>query len=137
MNLPHGHDGAWVMLATRRTLEEHGYEPSPHGPDGWWVSPTVAFVSRRLGHLPLSEDIAGFLDGGDPLGPRLVQWGGPAGAEHLPGSVFGLTGRAETVRCWSRWDACVALLAHVRVDDLELVALATLLHATGRVEALP
>ena len=43
----------------------------------------------------------------------------------------------EVVRCWSRWDACVALLAHVRADDLELVALATLLHATGRVEALP
>ena len=130
MNLPDelGYDGAWVMLATRRTLTEHGYEPSPHGPDGWWVSPTVAFVSRRLGHLPLSEDIAGFLDGGDPLGPRLVQHAGP---------TYSLTGRMEMVRCWSRWDACVALLAHVRADDLELVALATLLHATGRVEALP
>lgn len=32
--------------------------------------------------------------------------------------------------------ACVALLAHVRVDDVELVALAAVLHATGRVEAL-
>ena len=88
-------------------------------------------------HLPLSEDIAGFLDGGVIRGPRLIQEGPPVGTEHLPGAVFGLTGRTERVRCRSRWDACVALLAHVRVDDLELVALATLLHATGRVEALP
>ena len=121
-------DGTWLVLSRQHILEEHGYEPSPYGPAGWWVSPTVAFVSRRLGHLPLSEDIAGFLDGGDPLGPRLVQHAGP---------TYSLTGLAETVRCRSRWDACVALLAHVRVDDLELVALATLLHATGRVEALP
>lgn len=134
--LPGGLDGAWAVMVAPGVLAEYGYEPSPYGPRGWWVSPAVALASRRLGHLPLSEDIAGFLDGGDPLGPRLVQESPPVGTEHLPGGVFGLTGRRERVRSQSRWNACVALLAHVHVDDTELVALATFLHATGRVEAL-
>lgn len=132
----HGYgDGAWCTDSGQRVLlERAGYTPSLYLAR-WWVSPAVALIERRLGSLPIASDARRYFpematiqaENSRPRHPQL--W------EAAPGG--------QRVRALTRWDAVVALLAleiertpRVRPDDVELVACAALLYATGRVGPL-